>query len=201
MLFDLPKSLDVGGKSWDIRTDYRDILTIIQAIDDPNLENNEKIYVCMTGVYYDFEDMPQSLYEEAYKAAMSFISHGNDDDKKTSKKNMDWEQDAPLLFPAVNHVAGFEVRSVEYMHWWEFLTLFQGLMMSDSTSVNFVVGTRQTKIKSNMPKEEKKRIQRLQKDFALPASESEQKAKDNLTNVLSKMAQKNKKNKKSEENQ
>lgn len=124
MLFDLPKSLEVGGTSWDIRTDYRDILTILQAIDDQDLESREKIYVCMDIMYPNFEDMPQSLYEEAYKAAMNFISHGNDDDKKTSKKNMDWEQDAPLLFPAVNHVAGFEVRSVEYMHWWTFLGYF-----------------------------------------------------------------------------
>jgi hypothetical protein len=37
---------------------------------------------------------------------------------------MDWTQDAPLIFPAVNRVAGFEVRSVDYMHWWTFMGLF-----------------------------------------------------------------------------
>ena len=125
MLFDLPKSLEVGGKSWDIRTDYRDILTIITAIEDVNLENNEKVYVCLYGMYIDFDDMPESLYEEAFNVAMKFIDHNSGDDQKPqNKKNMDWEQDANLLFPAVNRVAGFEVRTVDYMHWWTFLGYF-----------------------------------------------------------------------------
>lgn len=125
MLFDLPKTLDVGGSSWAIRTDYRDILTIISAIDDPDLKNNEKVYVIMKIMYEDFDNMPESLYEEAFKAAFKFINHGDDDDTKpNTKKNMDWEQDAKLLFPAVNKVAGFEVRSVEYMHWWTFMGYF-----------------------------------------------------------------------------
>ena len=34
---------------------------------------------------------------------------------------MDWEQDAPLIFPAVNRVAGFEVRAAKHLHWWTFL--------------------------------------------------------------------------------
>ena len=80
MMFDLPKSLDVGGKSWDIRTDYRDILTVIQAIDDPDLKNNEKIYVCLSIIYIDFDEMPSELYEEAFIAAMSFIDRNDKDD-------------------------------------------------------------------------------------------------------------------------
>lgn len=125
MMFDLPKSLDVGGKSWDIRTDYRDILTVIQAIDDPDLKNNEKIYVCLSIIYIDFDEMPSELYEEAFIAAMSFIDRNDKDESKPhGKKNMDWEQDAQLIFPAVNRIAGFEVRAAEYIHWWTFLGYF-----------------------------------------------------------------------------
>lgn len=124
MIFDLPTSLDVGGASWEIRTDYRDILTVIQAFEDVELESSEKAYVCMTIVFKDFDRMPEELYEEAFNAAMKFIDCGDTDDKKPHKKNMDWEQDANLLFPAVNKVAGFEVRSVEYMHWWTFMGYF-----------------------------------------------------------------------------
>ena len=36
-------------------------------------------------------------------------------------RTMDWEQDAPLIFPAVNRVAGFEVRAAKHLHWWTFL--------------------------------------------------------------------------------
>lgn len=33
---------------------------------------------------------------------------------------MDWDQDAQIIIPSINKVLGFEVRSVEYMHWWTF---------------------------------------------------------------------------------
>lgn len=37
---------------------------------------------------------------------------------------MDWKQDAHMIFPAVNKVAGFEVRSCDYLHWWTFIGMF-----------------------------------------------------------------------------
>lgn len=124
MYFDLPTSLEIGGEEWVIRTDYRIILSILAAYDDPDLEDKEKIYVCLYNLYEDFENLPQELYREAFEAAMGFIDHGNGDSNGHRAKNMDWEQDANLLFPAVNKVAGYEVRSVEYLHWWTFLGFF-----------------------------------------------------------------------------
>lgn len=34
---------------------------------------------------------------------------------------MDWEQDSPIIAPAVNKNIGKDIRSLEYMHWWTFL--------------------------------------------------------------------------------
>ena len=125
MFFDLPKALEVGDKSWEIRTDYRDILTIITAFEDAELSASEKAYVCLTIMYVEFESMPESLYEQALQAAMKFIERDNEDDRhKNTKRVVDWEQDANLIFPAVNRVAGMEVRTVEYMHWWTFMGYF-----------------------------------------------------------------------------
>lgn len=126
MFFDLPMALEVGGKSWDIRTDYRDILTIIAAFEDVELQPNEKAYVCLVVMYKDFEKMPETMYQEAFEKAFKFIDREDEDrgEKKARKKVVDWEQDANLLFPAVNRVAGVEVRTVEYMHWWTFMGYF-----------------------------------------------------------------------------
>lgn len=123
---ELPYSLCVSGIYYDIRTDFRDILNILCAFNDPDLENEEKIFVCLTILYTDFENIPKNYYPEAYKQAMSFIDNGNTEQKKgkQSPRIMDWEQDASLLFPAINKVAGLEVRSVRYMHWWTFLGYF-----------------------------------------------------------------------------
>ena len=37
---------------------------------------------------------------------------------------LDWQQDESIIFPAVNKVAGYETRAVDYLHWWSFLGMF-----------------------------------------------------------------------------
>ena len=122
MYFDLPKALEVNGVEYAIRTDYRVILTILAAFEDPELQNEEKVYVCLYNLYEDFGELPQDSYKDAFEAAMGFIDHSTGGGR--GAKTMDWEQDANLLFPAINKVAGYEVRSVEYLHWWTFLGFF-----------------------------------------------------------------------------
>ena len=68
--------------------------------------------------------MSESDYEAAFQAALEFIDHGGQQEKAKSPRIMDWEQDENILFPAINKVAGFETRAVEYLHWWTFLGYF-----------------------------------------------------------------------------
>lgn len=135
MIFDLPTSVSFGGREWEINTDYRDILEILMAFEDVELPDAEKGYICLYNMYPDFEKIPKEQLQAAYDAAIEFIDHGSTDDKKPSRKTMDWAQDAPLIFPAVNHVAGFEVRSADYIHWWTFLGYFMEIRDSTYSTV------------------------------------------------------------------
>jgi hypothetical protein len=123
MIGELPESLCVSGVDYEIRTDFRDILKIVCAFNDPDLEDTEKIYTCMYILYPNFYDIPKADYEAAFTAALSFIDHGekHGDTGRTPPRVMDWEQDEAIMFPAINKVAGFETRSCEYLHWWTFL--------------------------------------------------------------------------------
>ena len=121
-MYRLPDSLSVNGTDHKIRTDYRDVMNIMAAMEDPNLEDSEKVYVTLFVLYEDFEDLSPDDYEEAFNQALWFLNNGEtSQDTKRSAKLIDFEQDERLLIPAINRVAGFEVRSVEYMHWWTFL--------------------------------------------------------------------------------
>ena len=142
MIYDLPTSVEFGGREWAINTDFRDVLNVLIAFDDPELTNAEKGYVCLRNLYVDYDDIPRDQMQAAYDAAIEFIDHGHPDDKKPTKKTMDWEQDASLIFPAVNHVAGFEVRSADYIHWWTFMGYF--MEIKDST-YSTVLSLRQKK--------------------------------------------------------
>lgn len=137
MIFDLPTSLEFGGRSWDIDPDFRQVLRILSAMEDPDLTDGEKAAVCLVNLYVDAGDIPPELAQAAIDAALAFIDHGagenNTEESRAHRfphrarngpRTMDWAQDAPLIFPAVNRAAGFEVRSVDFLHWWTFLGYF-----------------------------------------------------------------------------
>lgn len=72
----LPVTLKVGKKEWKIRTDYRDILVIMQAFNDPELTVEEAHVVMCKILYEGWTDMPKELYEEAAKKALWFLDCG-----------------------------------------------------------------------------------------------------------------------------
>lgn len=133
MIGRLPQTLTVCGREHPIRTDFRDILNILEAFGDPNLTDQEKVYVCLLVIYKDFDSLRESELKDAYTEAMRFIDTGSNPQKKAkrSPRIVDWEQDEQLLFPAVNKVAGYETRACEYLHWWTFMGYF--MEISDGT--------------------------------------------------------------------
>ncbi len=44
--------------------------------------------------------------------------------KRQPKPLINWDQDEGIIFPALNKVAGKEIREIDYMHWWTVLGLF-----------------------------------------------------------------------------
>lgn len=121
MIGDLPKYLEVNGRQYEIRSDFRTALLILQAYDDPELDDYEKAAVCLECL---FCDIPKDK-DEAYKAAIWFLDGGNTAKScSQSARIIDWEQDESMIFSAVNKSAGFEVRAADYIHWWTFLGYF-----------------------------------------------------------------------------
>lgn len=157
MIGQLPQSITVNGVSYAIRTDYRDILRILVAYNDPNLEPKEQAYICLVILYVNFVSvMPKEDYNEALEKAIAFIDMGSRDSKPAHHpKTMDWEQDESILFPAINKVAGFETRSAEYIHWWTFMGYF--MEISDGV-FSQVLSLRMKKAKG-------KKLEKHERDF------------------------------------
>ena len=131
----LPTSLEVGGKEYAMRTDYRAILDILAAMNDPEIfepgmtEDEKKIEQTMTMLqilYIDFDSIPPKYYQEAAEKAVDFIDCGIKGDDKPKPRTMDWEQDAPIIAPEVSKVAGRDIRVGE-THWWEFFGYYLGI--------------------------------------------------------------------------
>lgn len=117
----LPRSLTVGGRQYAIRSDFRAALTIFDACNDNALSPQEKALAVIRCLYKEIPDDA----EKAYERALWFLDGGDmPKSKQAPKRLIDWEQDEYIIFPAINKVAGYEVRSVKYLHWWSFLGLF-----------------------------------------------------------------------------
>lgn len=121
MIHGLPKTLTVNGREEPIRWEYTAILDALSAIEDQELDSGEKILCFLTIIYENFELFKAEDYEPAFKAAIEFINNGVEDDRKTNVKMIDFDQDYRLMIPAINRVAGKEIRECEDIHWWTFI--------------------------------------------------------------------------------
>lgn len=133
--WELPTSLEVGGKEYAIRTDYRVILDILAAMNDPEIfdpgmtEEEKKMEQSMTMLqilYIDFDSMPPKDWQEAMKKAVDFIDCGIKGNDKPKPRSMDWEQDAPIIAPEISKIAGRDIRVGE-THWWVFFGYYLGI--------------------------------------------------------------------------
>ena len=124
MTYGLPKSLPVNGREEPIRWEYTAVLDAIAAINDKELEDSEKVYSLLWILYENFEHFGRDDYAPAFEEAMKFINNGLDSGTKDNIKVVDYEQDYRILIPAINRVAGREIRNEDDIHWWTFLGWF-----------------------------------------------------------------------------
>lgn len=136
-MYELPKTVEVSGKSYKIRNgaDYRTIIGVIDVCEDPELTQEEKtvsaFIIFYDGIndYEDIIDVFGNDAKEAMQAMMKFISYNYDDELASSAKVklIDWVQDESLIVSGVNGVAKTEVRELKYLHWWTFLSYYMAI--------------------------------------------------------------------------
>lgn len=161
--WDLPTSLEVDGREYEIRTDYRVILDILAAMNDPEIfepgmtedeKKAEQVMTMLQILYIDFAIMPPENWQEAAKKACDFIDCGIKGDDKPKPRTMDWEQDAPIIAPEISKVAGRDIRIGE-THWWEFFGYYLGI---GEGVFNTIVGIREKKRKG-------KKLEKWEQEF------------------------------------
>lgn len=125
MIYELPETVEIGGKEYPIMWDYRPILDIMCALSDPELNEQDRIYVALYIFYPTLEEIPHNRIQEAVEQCFWFVNGGADDNSgKKQPKLMDWDQDFNLIASPVNRVLGKEIRSKEKLHWFSFLSAY-----------------------------------------------------------------------------
>ncbi len=123
--WELPTRADIGGKSYEIHADYRDIIEILSYFDDPDLPEYLRWQVALA-LFYEGK-IPERFRQEAMEYLAVFLNCGKQDAGKPGPKLLDWQQDAAMIVADVNKVAGQEIRALPFLHWWSFMAWFHAI--------------------------------------------------------------------------
>lgn len=191
MIGALPETLTVGEREYPIRSDYRNVLQVFEAFQDPELYPEEKHIVSIFLLFEDFtcsDDVEKAVEDgfdvnEAVRQISWFIAAGQPEREKDDLPNYSWKQDEQMIFAAVNKVAGTETRELPYLHWWTFLGYFNEV---GEGTFSFIVGIR-NKL-NNGKKLEKHEKEFLSKNRKLvkiqPTLTEEEQGQENEYNAL-----------------
>ena len=122
--WDLPKTAVIDGKSYDLHTDFRNILQIICWLEREDLPVFIRWQVAL-GLFYE-GSVPEESMPEAMEYLADFIRWGQENGTP-GPKLLDWQLDADLIIADVNKAAGTELRAMPYVHWWTFLGWFRAI--------------------------------------------------------------------------
>ena len=120
----LPETAVIGGIEYEINADFRDVMDIMKVLTDPDCPEYTR-WLTAIALFYEGE-VPKAHEFEAMEYLASFISYG-ERDARPGPRLLDWEQDAQAIIADVNKVAGREIRSLPYLHWWTFLSFFPAI--------------------------------------------------------------------------
>ena len=130
MSYGLPKSVDIDGQEFAIRYDYRVILDIFEAMNDPDSSEEDRALDVLQIFYVDFDELTD--YDAAIKEVFRFINGGEEPRKQKGPHLVDWPMDFPRIIGPINRVLGYEARAVDYdietntggIHWWTILAAY-----------------------------------------------------------------------------
>lgn len=193
MIGALPETLTVGGEGYHIRTDYRSILQVFEAFQDPDLQPEEKWIVAIYLLFENFscaDDVLEAAQDgfdlgEAMKQISWFISAGQPEKQVLEQPTYNWTQDEQMIFSAINKVAGQETRELEYLHWWTFLGYFNEV---GEGTFSFIVGIRHKLNNSKKLEKHEKEFLSHNEELVLmkkPLTKEEQEQEDAYQDLLS----------------
>ena len=140
MKWDLPLAVEIDGEEYEIRNkcDYRVVLDAIEALNDEELDTQDRIQ-CALFIFYgnDELDTEKKVLEalgnkENIQTAIDEMTRimSVDIEEKEQNENkpqmMDWQHDFQYISAPVSRILGYSVRNPQnYTHWYDFVGAYQ----------------------------------------------------------------------------
>ncbi len=163
----LPKSVEINGVECTFKSDYRDILYLFEILSDPDLLQQEAVMLACEN-FYD-TDYYMSDLNTAITEMFSFMSCGDNGSKGSThpgERLYDWDKDFNIIIAPINRILGYDVRGVEYLHWWTFMSAF--MEIGECTFSTYVSIRRKLQRGIKLEKHEEKIYREHAQEISLP---------------------------------
>lgn len=168
----LPDFVNVGGQEIEIITDFREVIKFIDILKSEELTAEEKAVLSFQYFkqepadpasallsYWDFVKM-KDVFEQCKEEPEE-----NEVGEVTPRTLFSFEVDYPYIYAAFLRDYGIDLQKVPYMHWWNFRMLFDGL--AEDNEIKKRIMYRSVDLSKIKDKEERRRIERIQRSIAL----------------------------------
>lgn len=178
LIGDLPKSVIVKGKEYDIYTDFRDYIELQQLL---KKGTNEQIAEYIIGLFIDGlpfnkatnQEEVNDLFVDALNQIVNFFRMEKDQEEKREKTegqtnkrpSFSFDDDMAYVIGAFREAYGMDLIHIDYLHWWEFNALMDAL--PDTTELKKRIHYRSIDTNKIKDKNEQNRIKAIQKKIAI----------------------------------
>lgn len=145
MIFDitkpLPRRAEFEGKKYALDLSYNRVLDVYALLREKELFDEDKTAFALA-ILVKEKNPPSRLLKVIFDEYLSITKKSN---KNTGLRTVDFHQDGIYLYSSFMHDYGIDlIKERNKLHWWQFVSLFQGL--SESTKMREVMGIRSRKI-------------------------------------------------------
>lgn len=159
-------------KEMKINTDFRVSILFELLMQNQKIRKELKIMKALQLYYPDFEKI--SDYETAIEQMLWFYKCGKElanSNKRSTNHNRynqiySYEFDDTYIYSAFLQQYHIDLQEVEYMHWWKFKALFDGL--SEETEIVKIMGYRSINLSQIKDTERRNFYKKMKKLYALP---------------------------------
>ena len=172
----LPKSVEVGGILYPVKTDFQAVLKLIGEVKQAG-EPGSRIFLILR-LYK--KEIPPDI-QGAVQAVTDIIAGIRSSEKEkecgcSGKQTFSYEKDAPYIVSDFRNYYGIDLLACKYLHWQKFQMLLEGL--PDDSGTKTRIGYRSIDAGKIRDKQERQRIQKIQRAISLEDERDEEQIGD-----------------------
>ncbi len=167
LLDDFPNQVKIEGAVYDINSDFKSILLIMQLLENQLFTDEEKLLNSLD-IFYKGK-IPKNI-SKAYSSMMDFMRMYEEmQENKKSCRVLDYEIDSGRIYSAFRQVYHIDL-NIHKLHWFLFNCLLENISEGKPKLIE-IIQLRTMELDDKMPYKQKALLRKLKREYSLEKQE------------------------------